>query len=477
LLCAAALEVLRGVEAEFAEASAVYDRYERQAAQNQTEIARKQRQIDTLNQQIEAERQQRLAEGGGRMDQSPLEMEVQRLQREITAIAADCGGKQQRWLARQNELVNLTKALTEKRDEVEEMKTRLTVYAEKKLRLTAELDAHAKDCAATQAQFNALRQELTRVNVVLNQNAGMQQRLAEFNVELEKEITGRLKDQERLAVQLQDQIDAAAGEAAQLAAEIADGAEQVLLWERKITLAQEMKAQLKPADGAASELDAMRSEIHRMEVRLAQLRRAHESAIVLMERAMENRGTMALKARAQARSGKAGDAAAAAGHVLAKQLAALEAKVAGARADAERCAADVAALERARAALLDRMAAETLQAQAAADRAEAHARELAAKQRVRRRNLDDIVFMQKQKQHLEAVLAPGSAAAGAAAAAAAAAPPPPRDPAVVAADLARQTELVRTLDGVGEYLVRQHPEAAGLLEPLREQLQAALARK
>jgi predicted nucleic acid-binding Zn-ribbon protein len=198
LFFAAALDSLKRVEAEYAESSSVFDRYEKQISQNQTDISRlvhrfvvvclfnseptnfprarsKQRQIDQLNQQLDGLRAQRLAEGAGRLDMSPTELEIHRLQREITALASDSGIKQQRWLARQNELVGLTKELNDKRDEVEEMKTRLTVYHEKRLRLVAELEAHNKDCATSLAQFNVLRNELTRVNVVLNQNAGTQQ--------------------------------------------------------------------------------------------------------------------------------------------------------------------------------------------------------------------------------------------------------------------------------------------------------------
>jgi hypothetical protein len=71
---------------------------------------------------------------------------------------------------------------------------------------------------------------------------------------------------------LQDEISTANEELEQLNAAIADGNEQILLWERKIALAQEMKAHMKPADGN-SEAAAMEAEIHRMQVRLGQVGR------------------------------------------------------------------------------------------------------------------------------------------------------------------------------------------------------------
>lgn len=106
---------------------------------------------------------------------------------------------------------------------------------------------------------------------VLNQNTGAHQRLAEVYDGLEREITSRLKEQEHLSIQLQNQIDAASDEIENLLSAIAEGEEQVLLWERKITLAQDMKNQLNPKEGL-SELDSMKAEIHRMQVRMTQAR-------------------------------------------------------------------------------------------------------------------------------------------------------------------------------------------------------------
>merc|ERR1711920_969911 len=68
----------------------------------------------------------------------------------------------------------------------------------------------------------------------------------------------------------------------------------VLLWERKITLEKEMQEALDPNIGQADS-SAMKKEIHRMELRLEQLKRRQEQMIMEMERAIHKRDAIALK--------------------------------------------------------------------------------------------------------------------------------------------------------------------------------------
>jgi enoyl reductase-like protein len=61
-----------------------------------------------------------------------------------------------------------------------------------------------------------------------------------------------------------------------------------MLWEKKITLAKEMKDSVDSETGQA-EIKAMKAEIHRMQVRHSQLMRQQESMIQNMEKAIYRR--------------------------------------------------------------------------------------------------------------------------------------------------------------------------------------------
>lgn len=66
---------------------------------------------------------------------------------------------------------------------------------------------------------------------------------------------------------------------------------QIMLWEKKTQLARETRAAVDSEIGQG-EISAMKSEIHRMEVRYAQLMRQQEKMIQDMEKAVSRSGNI-----------------------------------------------------------------------------------------------------------------------------------------------------------------------------------------
>ena len=72
-------------------------------------------------------------------------------------------------------------------------------------------------------------------------------------------------------------------------AEIVESERQILLWERKIKLEKEMQETLNPEVGQ-KELQELKKEIHRMELRLEDLRKANIFLILInLEKYTETR--------------------------------------------------------------------------------------------------------------------------------------------------------------------------------------------
>merc|ERR1719229_1774610 len=92
-------------------------------------------------------------------------------------------------------------------------------------------------------------------------------------------------------------------ERSDMTAEVLEAERQVLLWERKITLEREMQEALDPNVGQADSA-AMKKEIHRMELRLDQLKRRQEQMIIEMERAIHKRDAISLKFEPKAKKNK-----------------------------------------------------------------------------------------------------------------------------------------------------------------------------
>merc|ERR1711934_694822 len=98
-------------------------------------------------------------------------------------------------------------------------------------------------------------------------------------------------------------IEAVKAEKVDMTSDILEAERQVQLWDRKITLEREMQEALDPNVGQA-DAAAMKKEIHRMELRLDQLKRRQEQMIMEMERAIHKRDAISLKYEPKAKKSK-----------------------------------------------------------------------------------------------------------------------------------------------------------------------------
>merc|ERR1712178_53857 len=120
---------------------------------------------------------------------------------------------------------------------------------------------------------------------------------------METEFVAKLREIEGACVQVESTIESVKQEKADMTADIIEAERQVMLWERKIHLEKEMQHALDPSVGQV-ESTAMKKEIHRMELRLDQLKRRQEQMIMEMERAIHKRDAISLKYEPKAKKSK-----------------------------------------------------------------------------------------------------------------------------------------------------------------------------
>merc|ERR1719183_966456 len=120
---------------------------------------------------------------------------------------------------------------------------------------------------------------------------------------METEFVAKLKEIEAQCLQMEASVGAVKEEKDAMSQDILEAERQVLLWDRKISLEKEMQQALDPNVGQ-SESSAMTKEIHRMELRLDQLKRRQEQMINEMERAIHKRDAIALKFEPKAKKSK-----------------------------------------------------------------------------------------------------------------------------------------------------------------------------
>merc|ERR1719188_1637882 len=127
--------------------------------------------------------------------------------------------------------------------------------------------------------------------------------LANSNQMMETEFVQKLKEIEAQCLDIERNVSSVKEDKTGMTQEILEAERQVLLWERKITLEKEMQEALDPNIGQADSA-AMKKEIHRMELRLDQLKRRQEQMIIEMERAIHKRDAIALKFEPKAKKTK-----------------------------------------------------------------------------------------------------------------------------------------------------------------------------
>merc|ERR1719265_1985620 len=148
-----------------------------------------------------------------------------------------------------------------------------------------------------------LRFDMDRMNGVIVKNDGKSKELANSNQMMETEFVAKLKEIEAQCLRMEQQVAVVKEEKEKMTQDILEAERQVLLWERKISLEKEMQQALDPNVGQ-SESAAMEKEIHRMELRLDQLKRRQEQMIMEMERAIHKRDAIALKYEPAAKKNK-----------------------------------------------------------------------------------------------------------------------------------------------------------------------------
>jgi len=312
-------ETLKLLDEELDDKSKAIEKYELEIKRRNDEIEKKTREIDLLNRKLE-----RMVGGMSIEETGPLEATIKNLQREIDTKGRESGEMQRRWIAAQGELVALQNENATAAETVTRMRAEHTVLVQKKRRLESSLEGHNKEIKQLGTAMGRLHVELTRVNGLIASNASAREDLAEDNQRLETKIKGELLDMEQESARLVSQIEEGRNTKRDVLAEMVEVERQAMLWERKIMLEKEMKEVLDPSVGQ-DVVGEMKREIHRMQLRHAELMRLQDKLMADLERALSKRELIAMKgratvARAKTTQGKAGSGTAGADALTRGQL-------------------------------------------------------------------------------------------------------------------------------------------------------------
>uniref|UniRef100_A0A2K5P791 Coiled-coil domain 40 molecular ruler complex subunit n=1 Tax=Cercocebus atys TaxID=9531 RepID=A0A2K5P791_CERAT len=356
-------------------------------------IERKQGLINFLNKQLE----RMVSELGGE-EVGPLELEIKRLSKLIEEHNATAVQAQVTWLRLQQEMVKVTQEQEAQLASLDASRKELHIMEQKKLRVESKIEQEKKEQKEIEHHMKDLDNDLKKLNVLMNKNRCSSEELEQNNRVTENEFVRSLKDSERETIKMQDKLNQLSEEKATLLNQLVEAEHQIMLWEKKIQLAKEMRSSVDSEIGQ-TEIRAMKGEIHRMKVRLGQLLKQQEKMIRAMELAVARRETVTTQAEGQRKMDRKALTRTEFHH---KQLE-LRRKIRDVRKATEECTKTILELEETQrnvsSSLLEKQ--EKLSViQADFDTLEADLTRLGA---LKRQNLSEIVALQTRLKHLQAV--------------------------------------------------------------------------
>merc|ERR1711865_193739 len=257
------------------------------------EIEKKMYRVDRLNRKFE-----QLTSGMEDENTGPLEATIKNLKKEIVTAQDENTELQRDWLSNQTELVNSTDETEQISEKNQELKSRLSILQQKRLRLLNNIEQITTDVRNNKTAIGGMHTDMGKLNELIAKNATSQEHLANSNFAMEMEFVRELKEMEVESVRLEQHIADVRMQKKAIVDEIVESERQIMLWEKKIQLEKETQAALDPEVGQA-ESRSMEKEIHRMKLRLETLKRDQERMIKEVERAIYKREAISLRHRGQ----------------------------------------------------------------------------------------------------------------------------------------------------------------------------------
>ncbi|NXX28501.1 CCD40 protein, partial [Nicator chloris] len=243
-----------------------------------------------------------LAQQGGQ-ELGPLEIEINQLNKQIEECNSEVMTLQKYWLNEQKELVKLTREREEQITSLDTFQQQIIIMQQRKLRLENEIQQEIKEQKDVERHMKNMSNDLIKLNTLIKKNNSSVEELQNGKIVTENEFVQSLKAAEKESVEMQERHSQLAEEKERLLNSLVEAEHQILLWEKKIQLAKEMR-EATDALLEQGEIHDMKTEIRRMQVRYEQLLKQQETLIRALEACVSHRETITNWAEAQSKLDK-----------------------------------------------------------------------------------------------------------------------------------------------------------------------------
>lgn len=247
-------------------------------------IERKQKKIGELNKKV-AEKNLIT----GEVDMSPQEIKIASIEKSIETLEMKNKDSQHLWLRQESVMVNLTQQRNTQLHEINNLTKQIMIMEQKNFKLEHALEKETKTEQIIERRMNELHQRLQHTNAVLAEQRELRDNLQDKNLIIKDEYTRTLQESETELVKLQSNFKDLTNEKSMLEEKLRDVNWDYLSWEKKVKLAAETTKVIKEEHNPGGDVAVMKSEIHKMEMRLSYLKKVQEKMIKDMEHCVSRR--------------------------------------------------------------------------------------------------------------------------------------------------------------------------------------------
>uniref|UniRef100_A0A1Q3FT71 Putative cohesin-subunit n=1 Tax=Culex tarsalis TaxID=7177 RepID=A0A1Q3FT71_CULTA len=247
-------------------------------------IATKLRKLDTLNRQLE----QLITQAGGH-ELNPDELKLLDVQHDILELDAKIKEAQENWLKLQNSVVSLSEKRVQQLNEINYSRKKLLLVEQKAIKIETHLEEVLSENREIVRSLSTLNSRLDTVSLELFKTKKTHEK-EEMECEIShQQTTERLREAELSVLNLEQDLADLGKEIDECKQEVLDKHREALSWETKYKMSSEAKKFKDEESAQNSEIGIMKAEIHRMQVRYAQLKRMQEKLVTDLENTVHHR--------------------------------------------------------------------------------------------------------------------------------------------------------------------------------------------
>ncbi|KRG00342.1 uncharacterized protein Dwil_GK27409 [Drosophila willistoni] len=220
---------------------------------------------------------------------NPTELKIKQIEKSIHTRELQIREHQQFWIMLQNHFVNLSQKRGDQLNEIQVTRKQLSIIKQKSLKIDQELEVSEKKTKELMLDIQKHTAKLELLNDKIYKTRNLyDHEESEFEHE-QTERSDKLKDTELHILSLERDITEMQSEIELYKDLVIDNHRQSLSWETKYKLIEETIRWSKAERSVCGDIGVMKNEIHRMNIRYNQLKRAQEKLVQDLEHCVIHR--------------------------------------------------------------------------------------------------------------------------------------------------------------------------------------------